>query len=155
MTATAIMSNYQHISSLADYFLFPNSNKSVTNYKKVIEINTNKKSVSESQKLVNFLEETIMPNLPVKKDSVNIEEVQKHLDNTKDNKTKIDKIFSTIDDLFDSGEDVSIDDVHMMNFLANMKKAQGLLSYISDYLQLILEVQEANKDFQNMLNYAA
>jgi len=141
--------------SLANYFLFPQSNKAVSTYKKVIALTTDKKSLKESEKLLKFLDETIIKNLPTKKSDLDVDLIYGQLENTKDNQLKINKMFDTIDNLFDNQEEVTIDDDIMLLFLANMKKVQEKIAYIYDYLNLVLEVNEANnQSLKNGKTYA-
>lgn len=147
MSPAAVISGYQQIGSIADHFLFPTDKKAST-YIKVISVTTDKKSLKASKEIITFLNKKVIPNLPLKKSQLDVVFLTKQLDNIKENQLKINKMFDTISNLFDEGDEVNIDDDKMSQFLINMEKAKNILSYINDYITLAIKVHNADLSIQ-------
>jgi len=148
MTMETIDSTYQSIGMIADKFSFPKSTKSVTAYKKVIVVTTDPESNTASESLLNHLTD-VCDRLPTLKNEIDEDTLSKWIENTEENLLKINKMFSTVENLFKSesdGQEVEIDDENMYHFLANMKKSQKCLQHISDHLILVQEVMAAEKE---------
>jgi hypothetical protein len=142
MTNTEVFSSYNPMGSIADYLLaFPTNIKAVSTYKRIIEITTDQNSLDVSKKILEELQNDIK-KLPKEKKDVKIDVLKEALETTKQNQLAVNKLFDTIDYLFEKEEknQVTIDDEIMLHFLGNMKKAQSYLIYIFDYISLILKV---------------
>lgn len=148
MSHTAELPQSNHLGFIGDYFLFPNGYKAVSNYKKVIEITTDENSLKESKKIITLLKKEVQ-DLPIKKENLNLAELAKQAECAKNNQHQINKMFSIIENLFMSEDEVKIDDAVMLNFLAHMKEAKELIDYISDYITLVFDVNKAETDLES------
>ncbi len=146
--------------SMAGYLSsFPENTKTVSSFKKVFELTTDANSLKSSKEFIENLE-SLINKLPKEKNEVNLLDLNQQLEVTKENQLSINQMFHTIDYLFEKEQDnpVVIDDDNILKFLSNMKKAQEYLSYIYDYITLVLKVNTPVEkkaytclDFTNLL----
>jgi flagellar motor component MotA len=137
---------YSEVGTLMSGFSLGDNQKTISNLKKVISITTDKKSVSNSTKLLSALIE-LKNNLPTKGE-VDLKLIQKELKNINDSIVKINEIFDVIKNLFDGDNDVKIDDSNMVTLLSNFTESKEIMSFVSDYLKLIIDVQKSIKSLK-------
>lgn len=144
MTSTATFKAKSFTTSFAEIFSFPSyGNKAVSTYMEVIKITTDKKSLKASEFILNDLK-GIIKNLPTEQKDFKGEELKHCLDTGKKNLLELNKLFDTIDYLFDI-PNTKIDDTTMMEFYDNMQKAKSLLLYVIEYITLVFDIQESKK----------
>jgi hypothetical protein len=147
MTIAAIDNAYQSINTLtSELIAIPKTQKkSISAIIDVIELTTNVNSVSESKKLLKELVD-IQDSLPVSEEGLDVVRCRTHLNFANEHLTEINTFLDFVKFLFDyadtSHAKVDIDNDNMMAFLVNMKKAQQVLEYISNYLTLVLKTEK-------------
>src|SRR5438067_2327270 len=123
MTTATLDKKYLSIGALLNGFSLP-TQKSVSAFKTVIHVTTDKKSVTNSKKLIGFLLKIQDDLLPKKNAEFNDILIKKNLENINNSLSDINKFFEGVDTFFDHSEDeVLIDDHNMNELIANMKKA--------------------------------
>ncbi len=159
---TTLDNAYQSVGTITSDLIAKPSNhkKSISAIISVIELTTNDKSVDETKKLLKYLVE-IQDTLPASSADYNLAKCKEHFDFVNEHLTEINSFLDFIKLLFDHGNAVDIDNDNMLAFLANMQKAQQVLSYISDYLTLVMKTQknkqEAAKEYtaDTLIEYLA
>jgi hypothetical protein len=131
------------VNKITDKVSAPGAENKASTIIKAICISTDKKSLKNSQKLVAELEDIIKNKLPLTDDKISV--AKKNYSNTNENLKKIESFLGIISKIFDSGHKIEMDEQVMFDFLANMQKAKAHLSYISDYLELALQVNNEKK----------
>ncbi len=143
MTIAALNEAYESMGALTGTFNLPPGQKSITSMKKAICLTTDEDSVRLSVDLVSLLDR-IASALPTTNENFNIGATQLHLDNINENLGHINGFLASIKEHFDGDSDIEIDDDNFINLMAHMQASQKRLSYISDYLTLVLQIQKTS-----------
>ena len=138
----------QAVNKLTDHVSLPGAENKFSTYKAVICIATDKESLEGSTKLLEHLQDIIENKLPVTDEDFVEEDVKDNLENINENLQKVDSLLQFVNKAFKEGPEVEIDDDTTLELLSNMEQVQKKLLYISDYLNLVLEVQKAKKEIQ-------
>lgn len=158
MTAIALEQAYQSVGDLTGQFSLNAGPKSISSIKKAICLTTEEENVNESKELVDLLL-SIQKSLPTKLEDLDHGLAKEHLETINANLAKVNAFLETVKQLFDDGADIEKDDDNFINLMANMQLTQKTMSYISDYLTLILKIHknesEPSQDFSlvELLNF--
>ena len=141
--------------SYIDPFLFPFSHGKDDCYKlstvvKMVSLISDKKSASNSQKLVEILKEA-KKELPRKE--VDIEGARLAWKNANENFKKIEDFFNAIEKFKFANNAVIIDEPNAKTIFNNFKIASCLLSFISDYLDNAIKTQEIKLRLNKLKKY--
>lgn len=153
----ATLSNAQKgIGELAQQFFSPShygSKKTVSKLKQVLVVTTSKESMENSFEIVKDVENYIA-SLPVNQDNFNEDESKKQVAIINGNAQVLNDMLGDIQSaIFNDGAKIEIDDTNMITFLKNMKKALDGLNYCSDYLGLVLQVQNEKKSDKKVTSF--
>jgi hypothetical protein len=137
------------VSKLTDYVSEPGAQKKMSTLIKVVCLSTDKGSVKDAKKLNAFLQDIIDNDLPTTDKKFNDSVVRKNLENMNENLQKINSLMDFVDKTFKNNDEVELDEPLMLDFLAIMEKIQKQMTFISDFLSLVLQVQNAKKSQKN------
>lgn len=120
--------------------------KTISALKTVIQLTTSKESVKHSQDILNNVTLFAKGMCVSNKKKVKIVDLKKFAEQTNNNIQFTDAILSDINNVVDGGSALVIDDENMKQFISNIKQVKNMLEYVSDFLNLAIEVQNAKKD---------
>ncbi|MEP7163859.1 MAG: hypothetical protein ABI741_04145 [Ferruginibacter sp.] len=145
MSVAALNSKVEHsFGQMSKQFapIYNYQGKTVSALKKALQITTDADTVKISKEVLENVT-SFAKNLPTVDKGLKFDDIHKYIQHTNGNIDFVDKTTSIILSFVQDGGKVEIDDKNMLSFMKNVKEIHKILLYISDYLDLILEVKTA------------
>jgi hypothetical protein len=140
MSTTTLNNKFNEISKITEDFALSGSLNKASTIVKIVSLTTNEESHKNSLKLVKALEE-LKQSIIYTTTSFDKELAKETHNFVNEAVVNIKNFLEGISSVFDEAQEIEMDDQKVYDMLANMQKAEKILSYISDYLSLLMQVQ--------------